>query len=191
MAAAHWRLTSELNHIWAQFSIDDLQRYSQNCRSTHWYACWFVLLGYRLLWEVSALLLPHLHLPFYPTGQPAIHQAWTDRSHALSHTNKPYGHQNQLERDHDREKERANMMLFMLTSLLPSTWSNMQSNAWCRGKCCRPVKRWKKSDLGGLLWPALQWLKEEVMYCSCCPEPESCYQTMVFEKSFSCWFLWI
>lgn len=52
------------------------------------------------------------------------------------------------------------------------------------------VKRWKKSELVGLLWPVLQWLKEEVVYCSCCPEPESCYQTMVFKKSVSCWFLW-
>lgn len=129
--------------------------------------------------RLSALLLPHPHIPFYPTGQPAIphHQAWPDRSHALSHTNKPYEHQNQLERDHDREKERANVTIFTLA---------------CKHyRCHQRLLRGERSQkLVGLLWPVLQWLKEEVVYCSCCPEPESCYQTMVFKKSVSCWFLW-
>ncbi len=106
---------SQIRHGHTSLSVN-LQRCSSKCMSAKWYVYLPVRLSLRQAVRSSSspsvvggvsLFLPHLHLPFYLTGQSAIqhHRPAPDWSQSLSHTNKPYQYLIQLERDHDRENE--------------------------------------------------------------------------------------
>lgn len=109
------------------FVSDDIQRFSQQCLSTQWDVYWPELIHPHCLCVCAAGcqvgVQPFCHGRCQPPPGPSeqhppaplfylmdcqlssTSQPEPDWSHALSHTNKPYQHLIQLERDHDRDTE--------------------------------------------------------------------------------------